>query len=226
MKEKDLHGRMDAMEQKLDRILEHVTSQGLQAEVARDLITDVSLVGKDMYNAAVTELEKHSVELSPDELRRLVLNLLKNTGNFNEMLELLESLVDLKKDAVPIINETIIELTKKLGKLENNGYFRMAKEAGVVIDRIVAGFGPEEMQRLADNIVPLLQTLGNITRPEILAALNNAATALDKTVSGETPGMSPWRALREMNSPEFRAAMGFLIVFVKNFSNSNHNQNS
>ena len=221
--EKDLRGRIDAMEQKIDRILEHVTRQGLQREAAEDLLTDVSLIGKDIYNTTVSELEKHSVEVSPDELRRLSLNLLKNTGNFNEMLELLESLMDLKKDAVPIINESIIELTGKLHELENKGYFRMARELGLVIDNIVTSFTPEEIQRLTENIVPLIRALGNLTRPEMIAALNNASAVYEKTVTGEIPSVSPWKAMREMNSPQFRRALGFLITFTKNFSN-NHNK--
>jgi hypothetical protein len=172
MEAKDLSGRMDAMERKIDRILEYVARQDLQREVAQDLITDLSLIGKDIYNSTVSELEKHSVEVSPDELRRLSLNLLKNTGNFNEMLELMESLMDLKKDAVPILNETIIELTGKLHELENKGYFRMAREMAKAIDNIVTGFKPDEIQQMADNIVPLLRTMGNLTRPEMIAALN------------------------------------------------------
>lgn len=222
--QKDLHGRMDAMEQKIDRILEHVTRQGLQREATEDLVKDFSLIGKDIYNNTVSELEKHSVELSPDELRRLSLNILKNTGNFNEMLELLESLMDLKKDAVPILNETVIELTGKLHELENKGYFRMAREIAQVIDNIVTGFGPDEIQRLADNIVPMLRALGNLTRPEMIAALNNASAAFEKTVEGEIPSVSPWKAMREMNSPPFRLALGFLITFTKNFTNHNNNQ--
>jgi uncharacterized protein YjgD (DUF1641 family) len=216
--EKDLIGRMDAMEQKIDRILEHVTRQGLQREAAEDLITDVSLIGKDIYNTTVSELEKHSVEVSPDELGRLSLNVLKNIGNFNEMLELLESLMDLKKDAVPILNETIIEVTGKLHELENKGYFRMARELANVIDNIVTSFTQEEIQRLADNIVPLLRTLSNLTRPEMLKALNKTAAAYEKTVAGEIRTVSPWKAMREMNSPQFRSALGFLITFTKNIS--------
>jgi uncharacterized protein YjgD (DUF1641 family) len=224
MEAKDLSGRMDAMERKIDRILEHVARQDLQREVAQDLITDLSLIGKDIYNSTVSELEKHSVEVSPDELRRLSLNLLKNTGNFNEMLELMESLMDLKKDAVPILNETIIELTGKLHELENKGYFRMAREMAKAIDNIVTGFKPDEIQQMADNIVPLLRTMGNLTRPEMIAALNSVSAAFEKTVKGEIPSISPWKAMREMNSPHFRRAFGFLIGLTKNFSNYNNNQ--
>jgi uncharacterized protein YjgD (DUF1641 family) len=151
---------------------------------------------------------------------------LKNTGNFNELLELMESLMDLKKDAVPILNETIIELTGKLHELENKGYFRMAREMAKAIDNIVTGFKPDEMERLADNIVPLLRTMGPLTRPEMIAALNHALAAFEKTVESDIPSVSPWKAMREMNSPGFRRAFGFLITFTKNFSNYNNNQSN
>jgi uncharacterized protein YjgD (DUF1641 family) len=221
MEEKQILARMDALEQKLDLVLEYVNQQRLKSETVDDLVADVSLIGKDIYNSSVVELERQSVEIDPDELRQLGVNLLKNIRNINEMLELFESVMDLKKDAGPILNELIIEFTKNLHVLESKGYFEFARELGSIADNIVTNFTPQDIRLLADNIVLMLQTLKNITQPEMLQAINNAVKVYGSMQTEDIKPYSVWKAMREMNSPEMKAALGFMIAFMKNLSNNN-----
>jgi uncharacterized protein YjgD (DUF1641 family) len=221
MEEKHILARMDALEQKLDLVLEYVNQQRLKSDAIDDLVADVSLIGKDIYNSSVVELENQSVELDPDELRQLGINLLKNIRHFNEMLELLDSMMDLKKDAGPILNELIIEFTKNLHALESKGYFEFARELGAIADNIVTNFTPQDIRLLADNIVLMLQTLKNITQPEMLQAVNNAVKVYGSMQTEDIKPYSVWKAAREMNSPEMKSALGFVIAFMKNMSNTN-----
>ena len=221
MSDPNILARMDTMEQKLDLLLEYVNQQRLKSEVVEDLMSDVAIIGKDLYNYSVFELEKQAVELDPDELKQLIINLVKNVKNFNEILGLLESIMDLKKDAGPIVNEMIIEFTKKLHSLEQKGYFEFAREIGTVMDNIVTNFTAEDIRQLADNIVLMLQTLKNLTQPEILAALNNAVKAFGSMQTGDIEPYSLWKLLREMRSPEMKSVLGFMVAFMKNLSKQN-----
>lgn len=221
MEEKHILARMDALEQKLDLVLEYVNQQRLKSETIDDLVADVSLIGKDIYDSSVVELERQSVELDPDELRQLGVNLLKNIRNMNEMLELFESVMDLKKDAGPILNELIIEFTKNLHTLESKGYFEFARELGSIADNIVTNFTPEDIRLLADNVVLMLQTLKNVTQPEMLHAVNSAVKVYGSMQTEDVKPYSVWKVMREMNSPEMKSALGFMIAFMKNMSNNN-----
>lgn len=221
MEEKQILARMDALEQKLDLVLEYVNQQRLKSDAIDDLVADVSLIGKDIYNSSVVELDKQNVEIDPDELRQLVINVLKNIRNFNEMLEMLDSMMDLKKDAVPIFNELVIEFTKNLHTLESKGYFEFARELGAIADNIVTNFTPEDIRLLADNIVLMLQTLKNVTQPEMLHAVNSAVKVYGSMQTEDIKPYSVWKAMREMNSPEMKSALGFMIAFMKNMSNNN-----
>lgn len=223
MNDTNMLTRMDALEQKLDLVLEYVNQQRLKSEVVEDLVSDVAIIGKDFYNYSVTELEKQAVELDPDELKQLTINLIKNVKNFNEILDLMESMMDLKKDAGPIVNEMIIEFTKKLHTMEQKGYFEFAREIGTVMDNIITNFSAEDIRQLADNIVLMLQTVKNITQPEMLAAVNNAVKVYGSMQTGNIEPYSMWKLLREMRSPEMKSALGFMVAFMKNLSKQNSN---
>jgi uncharacterized protein YjgD (DUF1641 family) len=166
----------------------------------------------------VVELEKQAVELDPDELKQLTINLVKNVKNFNEMLGLLESMMDLKKDAGPIVNEMIIEFTKTMYTMEQKGYFEFAREIGTVMDNIVKNFSAEDIRQLADNIVLMLQTVKNLTQPEMLVAVNNAVKAFGSMQTGDIEPYSLWKLMREMRTPEMKSALGFMVAFMKNLS--------
>ncbi len=218
MNDPNILARMDAMEQKLDLVLEYVNQQRLKSEVVEDLVSDVAMIGKDFYNYSVVELEKQAVELDPDELKQLTINLVKNVKNFNQMLGLLESMMDLKKDAGPIVNEMIIEFTKIMHTMEQKGYFEFASEIGTVMDNIVANFSAEDIRQLAGNIVLMLQTVKNLTQPEMLVAVNNAVKAFGSMQTGDIEPYSLWKLMREMRSPEMKSALGFMVAFMKNLS--------
>ncbi len=222
MSDPNILARMDALEQKLDLVLEYVNQQRLKSEVVEDLVSDVMIIGKDFYNSSVVELEKHAVDLDPDELNQLTINLVKNVKNFNEILGLLESMMDLKKDAGPIVNEMIIELTKTMHAMEQKGYFEFAREMGTVMDNIVTNFSVEDIRQLNDNIALMLQTAKNLTQPELLVALNNAGKAYVSTQNEDIKPYSLWKLLREMRSPEMRSVLGFMMAFVKNISKQNN----
>jgi uncharacterized protein YjgD (DUF1641 family) len=218
MDDRKLLARIDNLEQKLDLVLEYVTQQRLKSEVVEDLIADLSIIGKDLYNSSVIELEKQSVDVDPDELRQLGINLVRNIKNLNEMLGMIETLVDLKKDAGPVFNGLIIDFTRNLHALESKGYFEFTREMGAIIDNIVTNFTPEDLRLLADNIVLMLQTLKNLTQPEILHAVNNAVKVFGSLQTENTPSYSIWKAMRELNSQEMKPAIGFIITFMKSLS--------
>ena len=222
MNEPNILTRIDALEQKLDLVLEYVNQQRLKSEVVEDLVSDMVIIGKDFYNSSVVELEKQAIELDPDELKQLTINMVKNVKNINEILGLLESMMDLKKDIGPILNEMIIEFTKKMHTVEEKGYFDFARELGRVMDNIVTNFSADDIRQLADNIVLILQTVKNITQPEMLVAVNNAVKVYGSVQTDDIKPYSMWQLIKEMRSPEMKSALGFLVAFMKNLSKQNN----
>lgn len=216
--DKMLEQRIEALDKKMDLILEYVHHQKMNSNMVEDLIGDLSIIGKDAYDSTVRELDNRQVVLEPAELTNLAVSFLRNIGNINTVLETLEMAVDLSKEVGPIANEVIIDFTKQMNEFEQKGYFSFIKEFGPVIDNIVTGFSPEDLRELSNNIVSILNTVKDMTQPEVLGTMQNAIKAFNSMETDTVPSYSVWKLMRELNSPEMKKALGYGITFMKNVS--------
>ncbi len=218
MEDKNIQLQIDALDKKLDLILGYVHQQKLQSNMVEDLIGDLSIIGKDAYDSTVQELDNRQVELDPSELTGLAVSFLRNIGNIKTVMDTLEMAVDLGKEVGPIANEVIIDFTKQMHSLEQKGYFDFIREIGPVIDNVVKGFSPQDIKELANNIVPILAIIKEMTQPEVLNTVQNAMKAFNSMETESVPSYSIWKLMREMNSPEMKKALGYGITFMKNVS--------
>jgi len=206
------------LNQKVDTILEYVNQQRLKSQAVDDLVADASIIGKDVYDSTVKALDDHEVVLDPDQLRELGIRVAQNVGNFNTMLDTLGSAMDLMKDVGPIANEVIIDTTKKLHEFEQKGYFEFLMEFGQVIDNVVTYYSKEDVRMLADNVVTIMDTVKNLTQPDMLQSIDNAVKVFSNMETENVPEYSIFRVMREINKPEMKKAWGFLFTFLKNMT--------
>lgn len=223
--DKNIQTQINALNDKVDLILEYVNQQRLKSDSYDDLIADVSIIGKDMYDSAVAELENRSIEIDPDDVKMIFIKLLRNINNINGMLDTFESAADFLKDASPIANEMIIDFIKKLNEFDQKGYFEFFAEAGSIIDNIVTHFSREDIRSLADNIVTIMETVKSLTQPEMLKSINNAVRIYGSLDMDSAPEYSIWKLMREMNKPEMKRSLGFMVTFMKNLSQPNNGNN-
>lgn len=214
----DVQMQIDALDKKMDLILGYVQQQNQQSNMVQDLVSDLSIVGKDAYDSTVAELDKRQVELDPSELTDLAVSLLRNVGNIKTVMDTLEMAVDLGKEVGPIANEVIIDFTKQMNSLEQRGYFDFFREIGPIIDNVVQGFSPQDLKELANNIVSILSIIKEMTQPEVLNTMQNAMKAFNSMETESVPSYSIWKLMKEMNSPEMKKALGYGITFMKNVS--------
>ncbi len=218
MEEKNIQMQIDALDKKLDLILGYVHQQKLQANMVEDLVGDLSIIGKDVYDSTVLELDKRQVELDPSELTGLAVSFLRNIGNIKTVMDTLEMAVDLGKEVGPIANEVILDFTKQMHSLEQKGYFDFIRELGPVIDNVVKGFSPQDIKELSNSIVSILSIVKEMTQPEVLNTMQNAIKAFNSMETETVPSYSVWKLMKEMNSPEMKKALGYGITFMKNVS--------
>ncbi len=216
--------QIDEMNRKLDLLLSHVSEQRAKSETVEDLIADLSIIGKDVYDSTVEELENRQVEIDPAELTELGISFLRNIKSFIAMMNTFESVMDLTKEVGPIANEVIIDISKKLGEFEDKGYFDFFKELMGVIDSIIKGFSPEEVRQLADNVVSILGVVQKVTQPEMMKSIDNAIKIYSSVQTENIPEYNMWQVYKEMKTPEMKKGMGFMITFMKNLSQTTINK--
>ncbi|MBM3434683.1 MAG: DUF1641 domain-containing protein [Bacteroidetes bacterium] len=216
MTEQKIQLQIDEINKKLDLILEEIYIQRQSREATNDLVEDLSIVGKDVFKNSVIELDKAGVELKGESVAGMGIRLIRNIDNINEFLDTLESINDFLKDATPIARQIGLDAIQKMHELEQKGYIDFFRELIKVMDNIVTGFNKEDVKALAGNVVTILNTVKNMTQPDMLEAFNNGVKIYKSIDTKNIPEYTIWKALRELRSPEMKKALGFVITFLKN----------
>jgi len=218
MSENNIQEQINDLNRKTDMILEEMFAQRNSRIEKEDLIKDISLVGKDIFAHSVTVLDRAGVELDGEALTALLIKLVRNIGTFNQMMDTLESVTDFMKDASPIVKQVGLDAIAKFAEFEQKGYLNFVKELMSISDNIVTHFSPEDVRDLADNIVSILETVKNLTQPDMMGAINNALTVFKSMDTDNIPEYSMWKAFRTMQTPEMKKSIGFMITFLKNLT--------
>jgi len=221
MAEKDLQKQIDEINVKLDTILECALSQKQRSLRMDDLVADANIIAKDAFRSTVEELEIQGVELNWDDIKFLFLKFLKNVDKFTWVMDTFESMFDLMQDMGPVVRETIIDTIRKMADMEQKGYFEFFSEMMRAMDNVVTHYSGEDVRLLADNMVTIMDTMKNLTQPDMLQAMNNAVNVFQKLEVDDIPEYSLWKAMKEMRSPEMKKGIGFMITFLKNLSEDN-----
>ena len=218
MSENNIQVQIDAINQKLDLILEEIHAQREMRESLTDLADDVSIIGKDIFKNTVIQLDKAGVELDTEVIAGIGLKLIRNAGNINDLLDTLESVNDFLKDVSPIIHQVGLDAIQKLNYLEQRGYIDFFKELSKALDNIVTHFTVEDVKALSDNVVVIMETIKNLTQPDMLKAVNNAVMIYKHMDMENVEEISLFKAMMEFRKPEMKKGIGFMITFLKRLS--------
>lgn len=215
MIEKDTNQQIAELNQKVDVLLEYVNQQRLSTQAVQDLINDASIIGKDVYDSTVEELDKRQVELKPEELTELGVSFLRNINNFNVMMSGFESVIDLGKDLTPIITESILDFTKLLADFEAKGYFEFFKKMAEIGDEMVTQVTLEDLEQVRKNLPEMIQIIKKISDEKTLKLANRALDSMDKVDLENPPEMGIWSLMRSLNDPGMKKSLG-LVVSISN----------
>jgi uncharacterized protein YjgD (DUF1641 family) len=218
--EKSLQLQIDEINSKLDLILDEASVQRQNRESINDLLDDAAVIGKDVFNQMVIQLDDAGIELDGDALRCLILRLIRNISSMGMVLETLESLTDLVKDLTPVIKQVGLDGVHKFHELEQKGYFEILNQVTSTMETIVTRYSMEDLQKLSDNLVPVADTLMNIADPKLLNKINAATSALKEVNPEEIEEYSVWRLMRQLKKPEVRKSIGFIMLFLRNIADT------
>lgn len=218
MNEQSLQDQVDAINRKLDIILEEIELQRRHRREMEDLKDDLLRVGKDLYQAAVVELEETHDSLDTGDILYLGKKLLRNVKTITAALEQMENFRDFLQDFNPVARALFIDLLNTLHELDRKGYFAFLKELSNVGDRVVTSFSTDDVRRFGENVVTILNTVKSLTQPDMLHAINNAVTVYKQLDISVTEEVSLFSLLREINTPETKRGLAFTLRFLKSIA--------
>jgi len=226
MENKELQLQLEEINKKLNVIMEEIELQRRHRQEMHDLKDDLMRVAKDIYLTSLDELEQVHDYLKTGDIMHLFKKLLRNVNNLTRLFEQLENIRDFAKDFGMISKGMSIDLMNKLDELDRKGYFAFLKETQKIFDKIVTSFTVDDVKALGDNIVTILNTIKNLTQPDMLHTVNNALNVYMKLDIEVEDDISLLKLLKELNHPETKKALYFALQFLKNLSTINSNGKS
>lgn len=224
MDNKQIERQLAEINQRLNLITEYLQEQKRRQQEWDELKSDLTLVGKDVFQTAVQELDEISYHFDTADLLYLLKKLLRNTRNLTKMMDQLESATDFLHDITPLGKHILDELMENLTRLERKGYFDFGREALKIVDTIVTSFTVEDVRLLRENITGILLTVKSLTQPQMLSSINNALNFFQKMEVMVEQHVSYWSLLKELRDPEFKRGLAFAVQFMKSMVHTNQNQ--
>lgn len=219
MEKDNVQNQIADIQRKLDYIIEEIEFQKRHRSEMEDLKEDLVRVAKDVYDTAVIELEEVHDSIKTGDILHLFKKLLRNINNITKTFEQLENFKDFMQDFSPVSRELFLDFMHKMNEFDKKGYFEFARELNRMADNVVSSFSPDDVKNLGDNIVAIVNTVKNMTQPDMLHALNNALAVYKNMDIKVKEDVSVFYLLKEMNSPEVKRGLAFAIEFLKNISN-------
>lgn len=224
MIESAINGSSD-LTPKLNYLIDQFELQRKHQEELNELKVDLIPVANHMIKLSIDELADIGNEFQAEDLLFLVKRLLRDTHLLVSLLDRLEAGVDLIEETQQIGQGVFNQAVITLDRLERSGYFNFAREGWKVVDRIVTEFSEEDIQALGENIVTIINTVKNLTQPEIMSLTNNALKAFQAEPVTDKD-ISMLALLRDLSDPQVRRGLARLLNLVKVVADQPENQNN
>lgn len=210
-----------ALNQKLDALTEQVSYLTKQARLAQqeresrnDLVDTAMPIAREAMDIVTRELQEVQEDIRMEDLLRLSKKFLRHVPQLEMLLDQLDSLSDLLSTVGPISREMITKLTEMMDELDRKGYVTFARSSTRLVDNVVTSFTEEDVNRLGDNIVLILNTVKDMTQPEIMSFVRNTLLLAEEEVS-KPVNTSLLSILRQMQDPDVRRGLALTLRVLR-----------
>jgi uncharacterized protein YjgD (DUF1641 family) len=212
---------IEGLNQKIDALTAQVAYLADQAQIAErqrqdraELVRDLTPIANEAFRLTVEQLEEVQEYIDLGDLLRLFKRLMRNGRNLEKILDQLESLADLAETLGPLADEAFGKAVDTLTEYEHKGYFTFARGGMRIVDNVVTSFSAEDVDRLGDNVVLILNTVKDMTQPEIMNFVRNTLLVAEREV--EKPvDISTLGLLRQMRDPAVRRGLALTMSVMR-----------
>jgi uncharacterized protein YjgD (DUF1641 family) len=212
--------RLDRMASQLDVLTAELQRQREQREMWQELTHDLAPIARDAMSSVTAELDELKDTVSTEELLRFTRQLAVALPTIEAALGQLTSLGELASDATTLAGPAMASLTERLAKLEEHGYLGFARSSLGVVDRVMTSFSEDDVEALGDNVVLILETVKEMTQPEIMTMLRRTAHMVNEPEAVPTEPPSLFALLREMRDPEVRRGLARMLALLRSLSDT------
>jgi uncharacterized protein YjgD (DUF1641 family) len=212
----ELNQKVDVLTTQIAFLTEEAQLQRRNRQDWDELKNDLTPVANEVYQLSVRQLDEIESYVQLEDILRVTKRLVRNTRNLEEALDQLESFSDLAREMGPLSDEIMLTVMTRLSEMEEKGYFSFVQGGMAIMDEVVSNFTEEDVQQLGENIVLILQTVKEMTQPEIMTLMRTSANVLRDEQVPEKVSMLD--IVRQMNDPEVRRGLSKTLNVLKTFS--------
>jgi uncharacterized protein YjgD (DUF1641 family) len=212
----EINRKLDALAAQIETLSNEATVQRQRRDAWVELLEDVRPVTNQAFEMVVQQLDEVDEYVDLKDLGHLAKRMLRNTKNLELMLDQLESVMELVRDAAPIGRTAIFSLMEKMEEFDQKGYFEFAQEAFGIFDEIVDSFTKEDVRALGENIETILETVKEMTQPELMGLVRRTAFTVREQ---EPPENITLRSLiKQMREPAVKRGMAKALMTLRSLS--------
>jgi uncharacterized protein YjgD (DUF1641 family) len=206
----ELNHKLDLLTAQVQFLTEQAQIAERQRQERAELTGDLMRVGNEAFALAVEQFEEVQEYVDLADLLRLLKRLLRNGPTFEKLLNQLESIMDLIDTVGPMGDEAFSKAVDVLQAAEHKGYFAFARGGMRIADNVVTSFTEDDVEKLGDNVVLMLNTVKDMTQPEILALVRVIVAQSEVEVA--KPVNTSLRALiGQMRDPNVRRGLALTM---------------
>jgi uncharacterized protein YjgD (DUF1641 family) len=217
----ELNQKLDRLVTQVEFLTEEAQRQKRRQQEWDELKDDLIPIGNDLFRLSVEQLEEIQQHAQIEDMLRLFKRLMRNTRNLEQMLDQLESMSELWQDVSPLTQQMFCTAMTQLNEMEQKGYFTFVQGGLDIMDRIVTSFTEEDVQQLGENVVLILQTVKEMTQPEIMLMMRQTASVVKDEEPADTSILS---ILRQMNDPAVRRGLAKTLQVLKSVGDQQTNK--
>jgi len=160
-----LNAKLDELSAQVAFLAEHARETARRQQERAELMHDLLPIANDAVGLVTEQLDEIQGYVDLSDLLRLLKRLLRNGRNLDRMLDQLESLMDLAQTIGPLSDSIFEKATDVLQAADQRGYFALATGGAKAVDKVAASLAPEDLDRLADNLVVVLAGFKELDQP-------------------------------------------------------------
>jgi uncharacterized protein YjgD (DUF1641 family) len=215
-----LHQKIDSLNEQIAFLTAQAEEQIRRQKALDELKDDMIPIANHMIQLSIDELAEIGDEFRIEDLLYLLKRVLRNSHMIMAMFDRLEALMGIADETALLGKQVFNYSVEQLDQLERDGYFEFAQEGWYIVQRIVTEFSKEDVRALGDNVVTILNTIRNMTQPQIMALANNAVGVIQEDLPTDG-NISAWSMLRELSDPSVRRGLIRMINLLKALDEQN-----
>ena len=212
----ELNQKVDTLAAQVEFLAEEARTQQRRRQEWDELKNDLTPVASEAYRLSVQQLDEIEGYVQLEDIIRLTKRLMRNTRNLEEMLDQLEGLADLGRELGPLSQDMFLMLMTRLDEMERKGYFTFLQGGMEIMDEIVTNFNEDDIRQLGENVVLILQTVKEMTQPEIMQLMSSTVGELREDDIPED--VSLFYIMRQMNDPQVKRGLAKTLNVLRTVS--------